>query len=377
MHASTRKDGCSKKRMAPVRCAAANDDEDLDGLFDVITDKKKPRKASPDRAASSAASSGGAKKKKEKEFAWMDSDEDEDKVEDDGGDKGSDEEDKMEISCETLDEVQSFGRMMKLLPSLQKQIEEEKLSPAEISAACRAIGRTKFFDGDVNERLKLQIRKLIMVDKFDMNQLDDIVQCFGCLNAYDRATFTAIAKGTKAKTPLMPGAMRVAWEKIFKMFKHTDDEDFLQMLEVPPVPPMHPNYKKVRCVHFSRGACAIGSSCTLSHDPRAPLTLVGGENEDKWRARQTVMTNNQRTLGRGTYGDTKVPVAPMAAMNWNLINQTITLPASQIITLTPVNSSAAMPSNLPLAFQNMAQFNLAQQAAQQAAQQDAFNLAPS
>merc|ERR1711879_758057 len=88
----------------------------------------------------------------------------------------------------------------------------------------------------------------------------------------------------------------------FKVFKHGVDPDFLQLLEVPPLLPINPGFRRVRCFHFSRGSCALAANCTFSHDQRAPLSLAEGAGEDWWRSKPLVMTQNQKSMGHGTYG---------------------------------------------------------------------------
>lgn len=246
----------------------------------------------------------------------MDSDDDEDKAADkepedeakvkrrkvdDSGEEEEKEED-VEVSVDSLDQVQSFGRMMMLAPALQKQLRGGKLGPLEIMAACRALARTKFFDGDINEDLFKVLASTITADKLDVLQTNDVIFCLKTLNAYDRKVLSAVARSFKSKTSAMDAAMRAAWLEVFKAYKHEHEPDFLQLLEVPPLLPTNPSYRRIRCFHFSRGNCTLGTLCTYSHDSRAPLSLADGGSEDWWRSKPLVMTQNQKTMGAGVYG---------------------------------------------------------------------------
>lgn len=319
------------KRRALLTCAAANDDEDLGSLFNLrAAADKRPRKdrqtvkadcATADSAAVEleASESACSVAKKEKEFAWMDSEDEEERgsgEQDDGkhnadskpceGSRdGGDEEHSLEnaeVTAKMLDGVSSFGRMMMLAPSLQRWLRGGRRNPEDIMAACRALERTRFFDGDILEELYSVLRRMLRNDKLDAAQTNDAIQCLKTLNAYDKGVFSAVAKSFKTKTGTMEATMRNIWLEVFKGFGHDVEKDFLQVLEVPPVPTTSPSYRKVRCWHHSRGTCVLDAACTFSHDHRAPLSLADGGKEDTWRCKTTVMTQNQKTMGCGEYG---------------------------------------------------------------------------
>mmetsp|Transcript_102224 Transcript_102224/g.286569 ORF Transcript_102224/g.286569 Transcript_102224/m.286569 type:complete len:315 (+) Transcript_102224:92-1036(+) len=302
----------STKRKAAVRCAAANDDEDLGGLVDL----KEPHSRG-DRAAhgGSASSRDGAKgdegpkpkKKKAKEFAWMDS---EDEDESDGADHDEDRreekdapsENEEEVSVDILDKVQNFGRMMLIAPSVRGKLRGGSLEPPEVAATCRALGRVKFFDRELLDDLYVALQKLLAEGRLGPVETGDAVACMAVLNAYDAATFSAISRSWMLRTGELDAQSRNEWGEAFKLFGHKSEPAFLQLLEVPPAPILHPSYKKVRCWHFSRGSCILGEACTYSHDPRAPLSLADGTKEDWWKKGSLMMTQNQKNMGNGSYG---------------------------------------------------------------------------
>lgn len=310
------------ERKAKVKCAAANDEEDFGGLFEL-----KEKRTSVDTASSDVCAPMPTQGDKKKEFEWMDSD-DEVKEEicevngdDEKGDEGGDidEENSMEVSVETLDAVQSFGRMMLLAPSLQKRLRSGSMPPADVTAACRALARTKFFDCDIFQDLYTCLQKLLSEDTLDGAQTHDAILCLKALNAYDREVFSSVARAFRAKTRAMDVGMRQSWLEVFKGFAHAADADFLQLLEVPPLVPTNPSFRKIRCFHHSRGTCVLEALCTFSHDSRAPLSLADGCSEDWWRSKPLVMTQNQKTLGFGVYGtssnaDMRNP--PIAPSGW-------------------------------------------------------------
>lgn len=320
-----------KRKASRVLCAAAaSDDEDLGCLFSAESSVRKarrdadagggdeqPQPAEAAVAEPSGTRGGGKQLAKAKEFAWMDSeDEEEDrKQKKDGEDPGKDrdkdaaseeerdhENENAEVSQQTLDVVQSFGRMMLLAPALQKRLRAGELSPEVVSAACRALARTKFFDRDILEDLYAVLRKLAQDNRLDVVQANDVLMSLTALNAYDANVYGAIAASFRDRITMMEASVRATWLEIFKMFDRDQNKGFQQLLEVPPLAPTNPGYRKVRCAHYSKGTCVLGSECSWSHDPHAPLFLAGGVHEDWWRSKPLVMTQNQRTLGRGVYG---------------------------------------------------------------------------
>ncbi|CAJ1344546.1 unnamed protein product [Effrenium voratum] len=249
-----------------------------------------------------------SKPKKEKEFAWMDSDEEEEQKEDRGKEQPAESTEKTEdvsgsedenadVSAATLDGVETFGRMMVLSPALLKKI--PRMLPEDVAAACRALARTKFFDSDIIRVLSGVLKRLLLRDRLNVEQADDVVKCFAILNVYDESVFSAIARQMKVRTSSMDQVLRTQWYDIYKGFKHGGDKDFYQLLQVPHLTALSPGYKRLRCEHHQRGDCAVGEACTYSHDPRAPIEL---ENAFIRPVSKVMMTQTQSNMGRDVYG---------------------------------------------------------------------------
>jgi len=304
----------STKRKPAVKCAAANDDEDDFGSLAETKEKKKSRssKKGNDEAGGSKESEQKGDVKKEKEFAWMDSD-DEDEKKDEGAKV---EEEELQVTVATLNEIQSFGRMMLYSEALSKKLRKGKPTLAELVAAVQAMARSKFFDGDMLEDFYSEIRNLLRADKIEAAQVSEIMYALHSLNAYEKRLFSAIARTFKSKVGTLDSKTQQDWHLAFTDFKHGEDQDFLQMLEASPLSATNPAYRKVRCQHHQKGTCVLDKACSFSHDPRAPLTLEVNGKEDYWRTGALVMTNNQRSLGGATYGGTKFgqPQMPAAMM---------------------------------------------------------------
>lgn len=304
-----------------VVCAAANDsDEELGELFESAAKKARVSTGAKEEAGaeqagaetSDAPASGRAppkKEKKEKEFAWMDSEEEDDdekkeEKEDLGNDKVPLADDEETATIETLEACDSFGRMLLLAPSLQRWFRGGTMGPLDVVAACNAIMRTKFFDGDILEELWPVLKKMLSRNELDHVQTTDVLLCLKTLNTYDKGVFEAIARCFAAKTMHIEADMRHFWIEVFKEFGHKGEKAFLQLLEVPPQMPGHPAYKVVRCWHCTKDVgCVLGeSACSYSHDPRAPMSLADGGKEDWWKTKSVIMTQNQKSMGFGVYG---------------------------------------------------------------------------
>lgn len=291
------------KRKTTVRCAAANDEDDLGALFDEAEERKsKSAKHSQSDAceADEALLAEVKPKRKEKAFAWMDSDdEDQDGDDEVAPNEGEKKEAREQISESTLDSVQSFGRMMLLVPELQKRLRSGDLSGLEMAAACRAIGRTKFFDGDLLEVLYPTLQQMLRHGKIDLQHVQDVVSCLWTINAYDKGVFCALAACSRSVVGKLSRDTREQFFSICKAFRHEEDQDFLQMLETPPLEITSLGYKKLRCKHFAAGGCLLANGCTFAHDMKAPLAvdeLNGGLMQMK-DIKRVVMTANQESMG--------------------------------------------------------------------------------
>jgi len=332
------------ERKAPVvRCSAMNDDEeDFGTLFDqkppgrqlhkdrstdAEADAQGPPQGPPAAAPVAATRAAEGVTKKEKEFAWMDSDDEGEDEPAAGGsqvapaekqeeppDKGTSDNDEEPVTAESLDEVSTFGRMVLLAPAIQKWLRSGSIGAPGAMATIRALARTTFFDGDLLEELHKVLRRLLQAGALEATQVDDAICCFRTLNAYDSGFFSAVARAYKSRTRDLQATLRHSWIEAMVGFGHTADPDFLQLLEVPALPSNSPAFRKVRCWHLSKGGCVLEAACSFSHDPGAPLSLAEGGNEDWWRSKPLVMTQNQRSLGHGTYGTANIPPPPPASL---------------------------------------------------------------
>eukprot|EP00747_Dinoflagellata_sp_TGD_P170882 gnl/TRDRNA2_/TRDRNA2_203609_c0_seq1.p1 gnl/TRDRNA2_/TRDRNA2_203609_c0~~gnl/TRDRNA2_/TRDRNA2_203609_c0_seq1.p1 ORF type:complete len:334 (-),score=82.35 gnl/TRDRNA2_/TRDRNA2_203609_c0_seq1:22-1023(-) len=320
-------------RKVSVRCAAANEDEDED--FESFVAERAPKRA---RSSSQLADTGAAaeqvppmKTKKEKEFAWMESD-DEDDAEPSGEQIRQDADDE-EATLDNLDAVQSVGRMMLLSDSLKEKLITDALGAGEVAAACRALARSKFFDAELLEDLCATLQAMLRGDKLMTEHVTDAITCLKELNYYKKDVFSAVALAFKPKVSVLSTLPRSTWLKAMRGLGHASDLDFMQMLEVPPLLPGSPNFRVVKCNFFAKGNCALGASCTYAHNNNAPLSLDVGGKEDAWRKRSVMMTHEQKYVFKEVdkRGQTAQLLAPTQQNASSVQNQPS--PAAQLASL--------------------------------------------
>merc|ERR1712137_664076 len=99
----------------------------------------------------------------------------------------------MDVGAAALDSVQSFGRMVMLAPALKKKLRSGSVDQTQVVAACCAMGRTKFFDGDILEEIYSVLRRLLSSDKLDTIHTNDAIKSLRILNAGDKRLFSAVA----------------------------------------------------------------------------------------------------------------------------------------------------------------------------------------
>lgn len=282
----------------PVRCAAANDEDDDFGGFGDPVSAKRPRKGLSASSRDKPEPAAAPKKKKKKEFAWMDSEEESEGGEEEAAAGESSKKDDgfgdEEATLERLEAVDSFGRMVLLSDSLNDKLKKGALGSSECAAACGALARTKFFDGELLEGLCGRLPRWLEMNRLSIEEADNVVLCLRELNYYNKEVFSAIAKAFKPNVSTMMAPMRALWFDSMKAAGHKGDLDFLQLLQQPPLLATSPMYKTIRCPFFTVGNCELGSSCTFAHDMRAPMSLNDTGTEDSWRGRTQVLTENQQ-----------------------------------------------------------------------------------
>jgi len=336
------------------KCSAANDSDDSsDGSEKRRRAKRQDRKdrtSQTSRSKKDAVGYSSSKKsavvekspprkkaKKEKEFAWMDSEDEEASDEEVKQDKQEKQEtDNDEVTLEKLDAVERFGQMMVLQDSLHQKLKNGALGPPEIAAACRALARSRFFDGDILDDICKSLQKMINEDKLGEAETTDAIVCLKELNYYKHDVFAAIAKNFKPKIRMLSPVARATWLEVMQSLNHKSDRDFLQVLEILPLLPVNPGYRKVKCAFFAKdNTCALGESCTFAHNEFAPVSLDGTSSEDAWRRRSVIMTHEQkyvfkekefgqsfqqsRTASSSMGSMGPLPVGPLATMQ-NMIN---------------------------------------------------------
>merc|ERR1711865_457423 len=133
--------------------------------------------------------------------------------------------------------------MMLLSESLLKKLKRGDLGAEEVAAVCRALARSKFFDGDILEELIPILRRMIVGNKLTADQVTDVIVCLKELNYYKQPVCSAVAATFKAKIFYLTTAVRSTWLEALRSLGHKSDLEFMQLLKVPPLQPGNPNYR--------------------------------------------------------------------------------------------------------------------------------------
>ncbi|CAK9048663.1 unnamed protein product [Durusdinium trenchii] len=183
-----------------------------------------------------------------KEFAWMDSEEED---EEPNGEKPV-----------PLEEVQSLGQMAKLAPGLQKRLKRGDLRSKELCEVVAALGRSKFFDGGLFEVLANELRRAFNRRSLGPSEVITTIAQLGDLNAYNQRVFEAACDALERELNRVPEALRQKLESTLKQVKHTPSEGFLRALSQR----SGGGDRRQACPMFWRGQCKWGPKCKLSHD---------------------------------------------------------------------------------------------------------------
>ncbi|CAK0790661.1 unnamed protein product, partial [Prorocentrum cordatum] len=95
----------------------------------------------------------------------------------------------LDCSAAVLDAAERFGQLMRLVPAVQARLSAGGMDGADIAATYRAMGRLKFFDGDLLDSLNRALCGLLRGGKGSDKVACDAVECLTALNAYDRSVF--------------------------------------------------------------------------------------------------------------------------------------------------------------------------------------------
>lgn len=233
---------------------------------------------------------GSAKRRREKEFAWMDSEDES------GGEAGSDAspsspsrkvarpsgedgDDKAQAEAVNvkLEEVQTFAAFVRITPALTRDV--ANLSADQLAALCATAARLRYFDGDLFREVYKALVRHFAGGEVDSRAATDIAQHLADLNAYDEQVFSAAIASMAPRIEQLHKELRLRWLSILEQVRHTSSPSFVEALRSAPVlediPVTISSGGRMPCRHYSRGFCSLGRGCTFSHDAGlVPLPMV-------------------------------------------------------------------------------------------------------
>lgn len=167
-----------------------------------------------------------ANKKSEKEFAWMDSDED-----DEAKSPASEREQSPELADIPTSKIVSFGQMVKMAPKLQASC--RTMSMEELAAVCSAVARAKFYDASLMDPLTLAIKRHLRArgQQFKPEELVAVFAGLAEVNAYEKQLFELLEQAlSECNRAAIHGAMKVAILKAAKQVNYSSERLFLKRI---------------------------------------------------------------------------------------------------------------------------------------------------
>lgn len=182
-----------------------------------------------------------------------------------------------------LEEVQTFSEFVRLAPSLRQGVGD--MTVDHIVTLCKAASRVRYFDSELFAEVFKHLIPRIKAAELGPAHITDIVQCLTDLNACDVAVVAAAAAMLTPRVADLDKAQRLRWLNLLADVKSPHCEVFVAALRSAPVPedlsPVASASGRIACRHFARGFCAMGKTCTFSHEaglapppPTNPLVLT-------------------------------------------------------------------------------------------------------
>eukprot|EP00746_Dinoflagellata_sp_MGD_P011013 gnl/MRDRNA2_/MRDRNA2_122946_c0_seq1.p1 gnl/MRDRNA2_/MRDRNA2_122946_c0~~gnl/MRDRNA2_/MRDRNA2_122946_c0_seq1.p1 ORF type:complete len:280 (+),score=63.26 gnl/MRDRNA2_/MRDRNA2_122946_c0_seq1:78-917(+) len=164
-------------------------------------------------------------KKKDKEFAWMDSDDDGSGDESSAASPGG----KEALPPSKASEIQTFSQMMRMASKLHKEAQD--LSIQGLAAVCQAASRVKFYDAGIFEAVQSAIRRRLRGrGPFEPGDVVDIITGLADVNAYDRELFEASIRVLEKMPGQLPQPLRKRVLEACVKVDHGKDLPYLKLL---------------------------------------------------------------------------------------------------------------------------------------------------
>jgi len=170
-----------------------------------------------------------AKRKRKREYAWMDSGDEE-------ASSACEEGDSDDLSVQRpaepirLSEVTTLGQMLQMVPQLRRRL--FTMPPAELVQVIIAASRIRFYDGDFFEKLLPEVRTRLSrrSASFTAREMVECTAGLQELNAYDAVIFSQVARALRHRIGELDTVQRRRLMAVFKMSNHQGDADFMGLL---------------------------------------------------------------------------------------------------------------------------------------------------
>eukprot|EP00931_Biecheleriopsis_adriatica_P082354 TRINITY_DN55784_c0_g1_i1.p1 TRINITY_DN55784_c0_g1~~TRINITY_DN55784_c0_g1_i1.p1 ORF type:complete len:272 (+),score=43.16 TRINITY_DN55784_c0_g1_i1:54-869(+) len=268
------------KRKRPIlSCESESGDEDSPGPLiakrqhRISKDVPEEREAPKDTPSEKPAPDSPVRESK-REFAWMDSGDESNADEGDGGgsddEKASSHHSPVVALPESVRQVETFSEFLRVTPALKKIV--PSMPADELTALCETASRLKHFDGDLFAEAFKQISVRIKAGEFDIPSITAVATALVDLNACDASVFRAATDVLIRRVHELPKDQRLHWLKLLASSGHAPDQVIRNaaLISALKAPLPEDNAPAVRyCYEWvGQGFCPRGTRCTYAHPER-------------------------------------------------------------------------------------------------------------
>eukprot|EP00746_Dinoflagellata_sp_MGD_P148621 gnl/MRDRNA2_/MRDRNA2_80810_c0_seq5.p1 gnl/MRDRNA2_/MRDRNA2_80810_c0~~gnl/MRDRNA2_/MRDRNA2_80810_c0_seq5.p1 ORF type:complete len:276 (-),score=63.29 gnl/MRDRNA2_/MRDRNA2_80810_c0_seq5:35-862(-) len=220
---------------------------------------------------------------KEKEFAWMDS-EDESDVQQtekkaDGEQQHEDSDSESFSPCpappQSMSEITTLSEFLRASKSIQKAV--PSISTVELVLLCETASRLKYYDGDLFAEVYSQLKIRIDSKMLTAAQVTAVASALLDLNAYNVDVFTSACEFLMPQISGLGKENRLKWVDMLTAAKHKGAHAFMEALRTAPLAPGEETIGNGLpfeiCWDYANGGfCKRGTSCPWKHDKNATNT---------------------------------------------------------------------------------------------------------
>eukprot|EP00746_Dinoflagellata_sp_MGD_P148618 gnl/MRDRNA2_/MRDRNA2_80810_c0_seq1.p1 gnl/MRDRNA2_/MRDRNA2_80810_c0~~gnl/MRDRNA2_/MRDRNA2_80810_c0_seq1.p1 ORF type:complete len:283 (-),score=61.54 gnl/MRDRNA2_/MRDRNA2_80810_c0_seq1:35-883(-) len=220
---------------------------------------------------------------KEKEFAWMDSEDESDaqhtELKADTENKKEESDSESFSPCpappNSISEITTLAGFLRASKSIRKAV--PSMSTDELVLLCETASRLKYYDGDLFAEVYSQLKIRIDSKMLTAAQVTAVASALLDLNAYNVDVFTSACEFLMPQISGLGKENRLKWVDMLTAAKHKGAHAFMEALRTAPLAPGEETIGNGLpfeiCWDYANGGfCKRGTSCPWKHDKNATNT---------------------------------------------------------------------------------------------------------